>query len=459
MVSENREKRQKKNENALYDILNTRENVTRRQKVATVWRLSVPAIVAQLTSIVMQYIDAAMVGGLGADASAAIGVVSTTTWLMGGMSSAVSMGFAVQVAQQIGADNHKEARKIFKNSIGAAIIFSLVLAAIGIAIHTGLPRWLGSESSVWKDASGYFLVYACSLPLIQLNRLAGDMLRSSGNMKIPSILNGSMCILDIIFNFFFIGRFGVIGAAIGTALAELVIAILMMWFACVRSSILSFRKSEGWQIELSIIKKAIKLGAPLGLEHTALCGAMVVSTRIIAPLGNIAIAAHSFAITAESLCYMPGYGIGSAATTLVGQSIGAKKKELARSFSQLSIGLGCGIMTLTAVIMFFLSPFVFSLLTPVPQVQALATTVLRIELFAEPFYAASIVASGALQGAGDTLIPSIMNLCSIWGVRLVISILLVGPCGLQGAWIAMAIELCVRGLLLLYRSKKIFKWR
>jgi putative MATE family efflux protein len=204
---------------------------------------------------------------------------------------------------------------------------------------------------------------------------------------------------------------------------------------------------------MEIIIKMIKIGVPMGFEHVAVCGAMIVSTKIIAPLGTIAIAANSIAVTAESICYMPGYGIASAATTLVGQSIGAGKKGLAKSFANLSVILGCVIMSVMAVIMYFICPYIFDVLTPDLNVQSLATRVLRIELFAEPLYAASIVSSGALRGAGDTLIPSILNLISIWGVRLTLSFMLVGRFGLVGVWVAMCVELCVRGVLMLTRQR------
>jgi putative MATE family efflux protein len=257
----------------------------------------------------------------------------------------------------------------------------------------------------------------------------------------------------VIFNFIFIHYLGVVGAAIGTALAEIVIALLMLYAVCIKSPVLMIKRKEKCHFDINIIKKMIKIGVPMGFEHVAICGAMIASTKIIAPLGTIAIAANSIAVTAESICYMPGYGIASAATTLVGQSIGAGKDRLAKSFANLSTLLGCGIMSVMAIIMFFICPGIFNMLTPAPEVRLLAAKVLRIELFAEPLFGVSIVASGALRGAGDTLIPSILNLLSIWGVRITLSVLLVGRLGLEGVWLAMCLELCVRGLLMLIRMK------
>jgi putative MATE family efflux protein len=437
----------------LNEILRQTENPSLRQKIKVVWNLSVPAILAQITSIMMQYIDTAMVGNLGAEASASIGLVSTTTWLMGGLCSGLSSGFSVQTANLIGAGDERGARNVLKHGLITALLFSCVLMAICLVISGKLPIWLGAGNDISQNATYYFMIYSLSLPFLQLNSIAGAMLQCSGNMKTPAILDASMCVLDVIFNFIFIHYLGVVGAAIGTALAEIVIALLMLYAVCIKSPVLMIKRKEKCRFDINIIKKMIKIGVPMGFEHVAICGAMIASTKIIAPLGTIAIAANSIAVTAESICYMPGYGIASAATTLVGQSIGAGKDRLAKSFANLSTLLGCGIMSVMAIIMYFICPGIFNMLTPAPEVRLLAAKILRIELFAEPLFGVSIVASGALRGAGDTLIPSILNLLSIWGVRITLSVLLVGRLGLEGVWLAMCLELCVRGLLMLVRMK------
>jgi putative MATE family efflux protein len=359
----------------------------------------------------------------------------------------------VQIATLIGANDEKGARNVLKHGLLTALLFSCILMSIGLGISSKLPIWLGAGDDISKNATRYFMIYSLSLPFLQLSSIAGAMLQCSGNMKTPATLDAAMCILDVIFNFIFIHYLGVVGAAIGTALSEIIIALLMLYAVCVKSPLLMIKRKERCRFDINIIKKMIKIGVPMGFEHVAVCGAMIASTKIIAPLGTISIAANSIAVTAESICYMPGYGIASAATTLVGQSIGAGRDKLAKSFANLSVLLGCGIMSVMAVIMYFICPSIFNMLTPDQDVRLLATNVLRIELFAEPLFGVSIVASGALRGAGDTLIPSILNLISIWGVRIVLSLLLVSRFGLEGVWLAMCLELCVRGILMLGRMK------
>lgn len=423
-----------------------------KPQVGQVWRLSLPAILTQITTIAMQYIDSAMVGNLGANASAAIGLVASSTWLMNGISHANSAGFSVQVAHQIGGNNEVQARKVVRHGLLSAFVLSGLLCLIGLLISGHLPIWLGGDPEIQKDASAYFMVFSLMLPFSQLNSMTSSFLQCSGDMVTPSILNAAMCVLDVIFNAIFIPKYGVMGAGIGTALACAVISLIMAGRCCIANEKLRIFCGEKHVFEPEILKKAFRIGTPVAVQEIAMNSAMVAATMIIAPLGAAAIAANSFAVTAESLCYMPGYGIGSAATTLVGRSVGAGEAKQAKRYGNICTAMGGIFMGCTGIIMMVVCPWVFRMLTPVKEVQDLAVQVLRIELIAEPLFGVSIVAAGALRGAGDTFVPSLMNLGSIWIVRLGLALILVRSMGLHGMWIAMAIELCVRGLLMLYRQ-------
>ena len=428
--------------------------MTQSEKLRLIVSLSVPSILAQISATVMFFIDASMVGHLGARASAAIGLVETTGWLMGGLASAANMGFAVQVAHFIGANDFEAARRVMRQSFVCCLIWSLTITLTALACGPFLPYWLGGTEEIAHDASLYFMLIGVFGMFFQMEGLAGSMLKSSGNMKVPSVLNILMCVMDVVFNYFFIYilELGVMGAALGTGLAEIVTAALMLYFLVWRSDILGLRGRPGsFRPQESTVRTAFKIGAPMGLQHLLMGSAQIVSTLIVAPLGTIAIAAHSLAITVESLCYMPGYGISEAATTLVGQGIGAGQKLLTHSFARMSVGLGIGIMTMMGVLMYVFAPELMSIMTPVAEIRDLGAHVLRIEAFAEPMFAAAIVCNGVFIGAGDTLRPAVMSLCCMWGVRLTLAALLAREYGLPGVWTAMAIELTVRGLLFLSR--------
>ncbi len=450
------------------DYLHNLDNLSFSRQMSQVIRLAIPAILAEISSIVMQYIDAAMVGSLGANASASIGLVASSTWLLSGLCTAFGTGFAVQIAHMIGAGLEDRARSVLRQCLLLGAVCGLLLLTIGVSISGPLPTWLGGAEEIRGDATGYFMVFGLALPAVLTRHTCGSILQCSGDMRTPSFLNALMCLWDVVFNFLFIfptreitlGRWtmtaygvgwGVTGAAVGTALAELVTAICMFYVLCFRSPSLKLSLGGSWKLERNCLRTAVQIGLPLGLEHVVLCSAQITTTKIIAPLGTVSIAANSLGVTAESLCYMPGYGIASAATTLVGQSLGAGRKDLARKFARLSVLLGMMMMSFGAVLMFVLAPQVFAMLTPDPAVQELGARCLRVEAFAEPLYAASIVCAGALRGAGDTLVPSLANLVSVWGVRITASVILAPRFGLMGVWVAMCGELCFRGILFLIR--------
>lgn len=435
-------------------MIRLKQSMTTRQQLSLTAQLSLPAILAQLSMIVMFFIDAAMVGHLGAKQSASIGLVETSTWLMGGLSSAVSMGFSVQVAHAIGANDFEKARSVLRQSIVCAFAWSMMLTLVCVAVHGRLPFWLGGSADIARDASLYFLIVGCCGVLFQFEGLAGSMLKCAGNMKIPSALNISMCVLDVAFNYVFIYIFnlGVVGAAIGTGVAVFITAVLMLYFLTCRSPILALKGSQGsFRPQSHIVLKAFKIGAPMGLQHLLMGSAQIIITIIVAPLGVVAIAANSFAVTVESLCYMPGYGIAEAATTLVGQCIGAGQRMLTRSFARLSVTLGMATMTIMGILMWIFASELMRVMSPVAEIIDLGAAVLRIEAWAEPMFAAAIVCNGIFVGAGDTLRPAGMSLASMWAVRLTLAALLAPRYGLQGVWMAMCIELCFRGAIFLWR--------
>ena len=456
-------------DNALLAMIRNGQEMSGSQKLNLIVQLSIPSILAQLTTIMMFYIDASMVGSLGAKASASIGIVESTTWLFGGLTSAAALGFSVQAAHFIGANDFKKARQVFRQGLMATALVTVILTSICVAIAGPLPRWLGGGEDICGDATSYFTIYCLSLPVYQIGILSSSMLKSSGNMRVPSVMSILMCLLDVVFNFFLIyetrpatvlgvdmtipgAGMGVPGAALGTALAYIVTGCMLIWFATVKSPELSLR-NEKWTFApmWNYLRNAAKVSLPMGAQYMMMSGAQIVSTMIVAPLGNIAIAANTLAITAESLCYMPGYGIGEAATTLVGQSIGAGRQRLARGFAYRTVFLGMGVMAFMGAVMYVLAPEMIAIMTPDEQVRLLGSQSLRIEAFAEPMFAASIVVYNVCLGAGDTFVPACMNFASMWLVRLTLAAWLAPVYGLPGVWTAMAIELTFRGTIFLVR--------
>ena len=454
-------------------LLRIREHqkLTTGEQLRLVVLLSVPAILAQVSTILMFYIDDAMVGSLGALASASVGLVATTTWLFWSIISCVATGFSVQVAHRIGANDLSGARAVFRQSMTVGLLLSLVVSLVGAGVSPWLPGWLGGDAAISHDATVYFLIFALGGPLAMADMLASSMLRSAGEIKVASWANVMMCVLDVLFNFFTIFPtrvwtvadcavtipglgWGVAGAAAGTLLAEGLVSAFLMWYAVTRCRELCLvGDGSSFRPQRVVMRRASTIAGPILLQRALMNVAQITCTIIVAPLGAVAIAANVLGVTAESLCYMPGYGIGEAATTLVGQSYGAGRLRLTRHFAWMTTLLGIGVMTVMGVVMYVAAPLMMASLTPDAAVRLLGTECLRIEAWAEPMFAASIVGMSVFIGAGNTAVPSLMNLFSMWAVRVTLAALLAPRYGLHGVWFAMAVELTFRGLLFLARMK------
>lgn len=455
----------------LLTMLREGQTLSARQQLLLTVLLSLPAMLAQLSHVVMEYVDASMVGHLGASASASVGLMATSAWMMWGLCSSCAAGFSVQVAHLVGARNFLGARAVVRQALVCTLFFSLLIGSVALALSSGLPHWLGAEDEICSDASAYFGILALGLPFSQMVMLCSGALRSSGQVVVPCLANVVMCALDVLFNFLLIfpqhtitlgsadltipgADMGVRGAALGTLLSEAITALFLLGYVAVRAQHLRLLSECGsFRPSMACVRRAVQIALPMGVQHLVMTGAQVASTTIVAPLGKMSIAANAFGITAESLCYMPGYGVADAAQTLVGQSLGAGRVRLMRNFAHVSVVLGMGIMSVMGVVMYVAAPFMMGLLSPVAEIQSLGIEALRIEAFAEPMFAASIVCYGVFVGAGDTLKPCLMNLGSIWLVRLSLAWLLAPHYGLAGVWTAMCVELCVRGIIFLVRLR------
>lgn len=444
-----------------------------KDTLAVIWILSWPAILEQIMITLVQYVDTAMVGSLGSAATAAVGLTASTTWLFGGLFGAASVGFSVQVAQHLGAKREEEAKKVTWQALRFVMLFGVFTGAVGVALSFPLPAMLRAEEEIRADASLYFRIIACAMPFTFGSNMFSSILRCAGDTKTPMLLNILTNALNVVLNTLFIypsrmvslfslsfpmwgAGWGVGGAAFASACSNATVCLLFVLTIFLKKSPVRISLKRRYSFEKSCLLTVWRLGLPVALERTLTSLAQVVITSLIAGIGKVAVAANHLAVTAESLSYMPAYGIATAATTLVGQSVGAGRKDLAKRFARLISWLGIVIMTFGGLVLFLFAPQLITIFTSDPEVIDLGSQVLRIVAFAEPLFGASIVASGALRGAGDAKVPFLMSLGTMWGVRVALSLLLVNSMGLVGAWLAMAAELCVRGLVFmirLYRGK------
>ena len=445
------------------------------RRLAVLWRLSWPAILEQLLGTMVSYVDTAMVGVLGAAASAAVSINASSIWLVGGVLSGIGVGYSVQVANSVGARDEAKARRAIVQALLAVLVVGFGFLLIMQLLAGSIPRWMGARPEVLSDAVRYLRYYTLCMPGHTMLYVFSAVLRCTGDTRTPLILNSSCNITNMVLNFFLIyptreitlfgstvtvpgAGMGVAGAAAASAIAIDLAGLILLTVVVRRYRLFRRGCGDSLRPDRIIIRTAVSLGLPYIAERASVNLGQITMTRIVAYIGTAALAANHIATTIEGLCYLPAYGITAAATALVGHSVGAKNKEDARSYGTLSGLFGFVLCVVTAVALFLVAPSLAGLFSPDAEVIALTTRVLRIVAFCEPFFALSIVMAGSLRGANDSRTPMFISLCSMWIIRITLTCILIFGFGfgLEGVWLAMSIELTCRGLLcsLRWRSGK-----
>ncbi|MFA7370378.1 MAG: MATE family efflux transporter [Sphaerochaetaceae bacterium] len=440
----------------------------------TIWMLAWPVILDQAFQTMVQYVDSAMVGSLGAVATAAVAANSSTIWLVNGLMYSFGVAFSVLAARQIGASEKEGVHHTVRQALMAALFFSVVTTSLMRSIAPRLPHWIGVDQEVVPQAVSYMSYIALAYPFTILFAYLSNLLRSSGDTRSPLISNIITNLTNIVGNYFLIfptrrvhffnaeftiygADLGVKGAAIATAGATVLSALILFGVLIFKDSPLRtpFR-GVSWRVDWPLMKQVLKLGTPLALERAVLSFGQIVLTILVTHISTVALAAHHLAITAESITYMPAFGFSIAATTLVAQSLGAQERQMSLDFARKCLQWTVALMTTTGFFMFIFAPQLMQFFTKDTRVIVLGAKVLRIEAFAQPFFALSIVIGGILRGAGDTKWPFINSLIGMWLVRLVPAtlLILVFNLGLEAAWVCMVADLVVRGLLNYYRYHK-----
>lgn len=443
-----------------------------KERLRVLWRLSWPAIIEQVLGTMVSYVDTAMVGVMGAVGSAAVSVNGPPIWLIHGVLAGVGVGYSVQVSNAVGAKDPERVRQVIRQAFLAALVCGALACALYELLSGYLPAWLGAKPEVLPHAVNYMRVYCSVLVFNSLLIVFSAVLRCMGNTKTPLIFNTATNVLNLVLNFFLIyptrtwhgfaipgAGWGVEGAAVATAIS--------IAAAGIPAAIASFRQA-GYETTLRaglapngpIIRRAAFLGLPSALERAAVNLGQIAMTALVGhALATAAMAANHIATTAEGFCYLPAYGIGYAAVALVGQSVGARNREDAKAYGTLTAILGFGLCLVTGTILFVFAPPLASIFNSDAEVVAEAALALRTVAFAEPFFALSIILANALRGADDVKFPMVAGLVTMWCVRVPLACLFVLKfgMGLQGVWLAMALDLALRGILCAVRWKR-GKW-
>lgn len=457
--------------------------LNRRQAYGRVMALALPAIFENIMVTMVNYVDTAMVGSLGREATSAVAINASPMWLINSISMAVSVGGTVMVARHWGAGNRERAGSFARQAIVLGALLGGAMMAAVMLLAPYIPAWMGGDPAIRADATAYLRIMACSFIPHYAGIMMSGALRGSGNTKTPMRVSLAVNLLNVVGNFLLIfpvrevalfpeswaihTRFtmwgagmGVVGAAVSSAVSMGLAGLFLLLYLARQQNALRFSFRLSYRLKWHDLKEMLRIGLPAAGERVVISLGNTFYTAIVANLGVAQLAAHHLAITAESICYNPVFGFSVAATTLVGQALGAGKPEEAARYGRINIRLGVILMSVMGALLFFLAEPLMRIFTPDEEVIRLGAGVLRIIAFTEPFFALAIVSSGALRGAGDTFAPLLIGMTCMWGLRITLAFVLVRALdfGLTGAWVAMGVDLTLRGALTYLRFRS-GKWK
>ena len=434
--------------------------------LAMLLTLAWPTILENLLETILQYVDTAMVGHLGAQATATVSLTSTYTWLIQSVIGALGVGFLSYIARAVGEKDQSKIRKASRLAMIVALLAGGILMAITLWMAPHVPVWMGAEKAIHADATRYFIFI--NLPMIfrAATIIFASAIRATGDTKTPMIVNVWVNVINIGLNYVFIYLLGqgAVGAGMATMVSYTIGGLLMtvVFLRNPRLDVLGKGTSPMQATGVTqtdrnlpvttrqVLMAVLAISLPVVMTRLASCLGHVVFTSFVSSMDTITYAAHAIAITAEEIFYIPGYGMMAATSTLIGHAIGEKNKKKEKDVKIVSIALIFGLMCITGILLFIGAHAMMSIFTKDPQVIAIGTRLLRMVAFTEPVFGTSAVMEGIYNGMGRTRYPLVVELISMWGVRVVGTYLCVRVFGLgiTAVWIMMICNNVLKAVLL-----------
>lgn len=411
--------------------------------------LSIPTILEEVLRTLLQYVDTAMVGRLGEQATAAVSVTTTITWLVNSISFAASVAVLAMISKAVGSGDEKLIKKISQQALLLTAVFGVVTGGVSVLLAPYIPIWMGAEEAVRRPASIYFTIVSLPMLFRSATIILGAAIRGTKDTRTPMFISFGSNLLNMVLNYLLIytAGLGVTGAAIASAISYMLSGTLI--FLAYRRKVQLNWKWSSFQIGKELLRECADISVPVLLTNLTSCLGYVVFAGLVSGMGTAIFAAHSIAVTAETIFYIPGYGLRTATSTMVGISLGENNREKLGAVSRLSISLTVGMMFASGVVLYFVSYPLMCLFTPVERVASLGASMLKLVAFSEPFFGLMIVLEGIFYGMGRTRYAFLVETGSMWGIRILFTFLCVKvwQFDLRAVWYCMIADNVCKAVL------------
>lgn len=412
--------------------------------------LSIPTVLEQLLSTLMQYVDTAMVGRLGEQATAAVSTTTTIGWLIGSMFAAIGTAVLTLVSQGYGKGDRTFVQKFAQQALFVTFTLGIVIGVLAMVLAPLIPGWMGADPKIREAASEYFRIISIPMVLRGSSIVCGSALRALQDTKTPMLVSFLTNVLNLVLDYVLIYPmgFGVRGAAVATAVSSALSGLILL-YVFFHHEWLRFRL-RFFSPERTLLLQGLRVGLPvLGTSVTS-CMGYVMFASLVSGMGTTIFAAHSIAVEAETLFYIPGYGLRTAASAMVGAAVGEKNPDKMRQICRMSIALTVGMMCMNGILLYIAAYPMMEIFTSSQAVAELGAQMLRIVAFTEPFFGLYIVMEGIYYGQGQTRYPFVIETFCMWGVRILSAFVVVHSLhgDLRMVWLCMIADNISKAVLL-----------
>lgn len=407
--------------------------------------LAVPVVMEQILTTLTNIADMIMVGHLGPEAVAAVGLSNQPLFLSMAVFMGIGTGTTALVARYTGARDGDTVESVTRQSFWMGLVAAILVAAAYFGWAPGIIRFMGAEGGVEPLGVAFLRWSALGYVAMQWSSVMSGAVRGRGDTVTPLYIGIGVNIINVILGYSLIyghlglPALGVVGSALGTTIARVCGALALLVYLMRSRHPVRLRPRGLLRLDFGVMGRVLRIGIPASMERVVQTAGMIWFTRIIAGLGTASMAAHQLAVNAESISYMPAIGLATAGTALVGQRLGAKDEAGAGAVVTETVRITVTAMAVMSLVFFFLGGPFMSLYTNDPEVHGLATAMLAIAAAAQIPMGLTFTLSGALRGAGDTIPMMIVTGLGVWGLRLTITSGLIDGLGwgLAAAWAAM----------------------
>ncbi len=443
------------------------EGITSPMLFSDIVRLAWPSLLELTLTQLTSMVDLMMVGGLGAWAITAVGLTTQPKFLLMTMFVAMNVGATAMVARYRGAGEPEKANQTLKQALILTFGLSLLASIFGYFFSERMILFMGAaDAETLAGGTTYLQFQMIGLVPLAITSTFTATLRGVGHTRVAMYYNLAANVVNVFFNYVLInGHFGfprleVAGASLATIIGQMVAFVMALTVILKGNHYLHLRIKEGFRVQWNHMRNIINIGIPAMMEQLAMRAGMIVFARTVASLGTVVYATHQISMNIQAMSFMTGQAFSVSATSLVGQSLGKKRPDMAQSYSNHTRRLGMAVSLALAAAFFFFGRQIVSLYTDEPAIIAQGAWILKLVAFAQPFQSSQFILAGALRGAGDTRATMVITFLTVMLVRPLLAILLVNHfnLGLNGAWIALVTDQLLRSGLVLLRYNS-GKWK